>query len=62
MQWGLNTKALTDPGQLVVTLPAANGAGIRPLILTSYKVASHFTQTVILPQVRLMDLTASARS
>ena len=62
MQWGLNTKALTDPGQLVVTLPAANGAGIRPLILTSYKVASHFTQTVIVPEVKLMDLTASARS
>ncbi|WP_213768845.1 hypothetical protein [Caballeronia sp. dw_19] len=61
-QWGLNTKALTDPGQLVVTLPAANGAGTRPLTLTSYKVASHFTQTVILPQVRLMDLTAAARS
>jgi hypothetical protein len=62
MQWGLNTKALTDPGQLVVTLPAANGAGIQSLTLTTYKVASHFTQTVVLPQVRLTDLTASAGS
>jgi hypothetical protein len=61
-QWGLNTAALTGPGQLVVELPAANGAGIRPLALTTYKVASHFTQTVVLPQVRLADLTGSAGS
>jgi len=61
-QWGLNTAALTGPGQLVVELPAANGAGIRPLALTTYKVASHFTQTVVLPRVRLTDLTGSAGS
>lgn len=60
MQWDLNTKALTDPGQFVVALPAANGAGIRPLTLTTYKAASHFTQTVVVPQVRLKDLTAYA--
>jgi hypothetical protein len=59
-QWSPNTKALTDPGQLVLALPAATGAGILPLSLTTYKVASHFTQTVALPQVRLADLTASA--
>jgi hypothetical protein len=61
-QWSLNTKALTDPGQFVVALPAANGAGIRPLTLTTYRVASHFTQTVVLPRVRLADLTGSAGS
>jgi len=61
-QWGLNTAALTGPGQLVVELPAANGAGIRPLALTTYKVVGHFTQTVVLPEVRLTDLTGSAAS
>ncbi|MFM0500667.1 hypothetical protein [Paraburkholderia caffeinilytica] len=60
MPWSLNTKALTEPGQFVVALPAANGATIRPLALTTYKVASHFTQTVVLPQVRLKDLTGHA--
>ena len=61
-QWGLNTAALTDAGQLVVELPASNGAGIRPLTLTTYRVAGYFTQTVVLPQVRLADLTGSAGS
>jgi hypothetical protein len=60
MQSGLNTKALTEPGQFVVALPAANGAGIQSLTLTTYKVAGRFTQTVVLPQVRLKDLTAHA--
>jgi hypothetical protein len=61
-QWGLNTAALTDPGQFVVQLPAADGAGIRPLTLTSYRAAGRFIQTVVLPQVRLTDLTRSAGS
>jgi hypothetical protein len=59
-QWRLNTTALTDAGQLVIAFPAANSAAIRSLALTTYKVASHFTQTVVLPQVRLTDLTGSA--
>jgi len=61
-QWGLNTKALTDPGQFVMDFPATSGAAIRPLTLTTYRIASHFTQTVVVPQVRLTDLTGSTRS
>jgi hypothetical protein len=61
-RWGLNTAALTDPGQFVVQLPTADGAGIRPLTLTSYRAAGRFIQTVVLPQVRLTDLQRSAGS
>jgi len=60
--WGLNTKALTAPGQFVMELPAASGAATRPLTLTAYRVTRHFTQTVVVPQVKLTDITGSAGS
>lgn len=59
--WGLNTKALTDAGQFVMELPAASGAATRPLTLTAYRVTSHFTQTVVVPQVKLTDLTSATQ-
>jgi hypothetical protein len=58
-QWGINTRALTDAGQPVISLPAEDSAEIQSLALTSYKMAKRFRLTVILPPMRLADLMVS---